>query len=202
MYRTPAGDLYPSVTNVLSILPKPELEAWKASVGPEVAAKSSERSTRYGTLAHARMEDYVDGADPDKFVFDNPRQLITFESLRTAVDGHVDNVVGQEIFLFSNTLRMAGACDLVADWDGVPAVIDYKTSGRHVYPEEVEHYFIQLGSYCAMLYELYGLVRKLLVIVMAVNEEETPHIMVQPVSGQLAARMLEVRGMYKEKYGI
>lgn len=202
MYETPTGAQYPSVTNVLSILPKPELAAWKASVGEVEAAKVSERATRYGSLAHSRMEHYVDGADPDTFTFGNPRQLITFEAFRTAIDAHCTNVIAQEIFLYSDVLRMAGACDLVGDWDGIPAVIDYKTSGRHVFPEEIEHYFVQLGSYAAMLHERYGLVRKLLVIVMAVNEEETPLIMTQPVTAQLAVRMLEIRGMFKEKYGI
>lgn len=139
MYRTPSGDDYPSVTNVLGILPKPELDAWKASVGPEEVEKASLRATRNGSVAHSRMEEYVDGQDPSTFRFNSIRQLVTFETLRTAVDDHLTNVIAQEIYLYSDTLRMAGACDLVGSWDGIPAVIDYKTSGRPVFPEEIEN---------------------------------------------------------------
>lgn len=202
MYRTPNGDLYPSVTTVLSVLPKPELEAWKASVGEEEARKVSERALRYGSLAHTRMELYVNGEDPDGWVFDTPREALTFDAFRTAIDGHLTNVVAQEIFLYSDILQMAGAADLLGDWDNEEAIIDYKTSGRQVFPEEIEHYFIQLAAYSAMVYERYGMQRKLLVIVMAVNDDEEPLVMTRRVDPELGGKLLSVRAQYKEKYGI
>lgn len=53
-----------------------------------------------------------------------------------------------------------------------------------------------------MLHERYSISRKLLVVVMAVNEDENPLVMTRNVDGQLANRIIEVRRLYREKYGI
>jgi hypothetical protein len=201
VYRVPGGALYPSVTNVLGVLPSPELEAWEASVGFEEAEKARDRGRRRGSAAHVAMESYVDGTLPDDHSFPTQQWLTTFEAFRTAADAHLSDVVAQELFLYSDALRMAGACDVVGRWDGVPSVVDYKTSGNHVYPEQVPKYWMQLTAYAIMLHERYGHAVKQLVIVMAVDHDEKPLIMRRPLDLDVARELLRARVLFKEKYG-
>lgn len=196
------GVEYPSVTNVLSVLPHPELDAWLARVGPEEAAKIQKRATDRGTLVHDAMESYVAGADPMKLVFNNASELMSFNTMRRAVDSYLDNVIAQEVFLVSEKLKMAGASDLVGNWCGVPSVIDYKTSDRLKNAEEVNSYWLQLTAYAFMLYEQYGHEVTQLVIVMAVNDLPHPTIMKRHIHIGDVVTLMNCREMFREVHGI
>ena len=56
--------------------------------------------------------------------------------------------------LVSHTLRIAGRVDLIANWDGHLAVIDFKQSNRPKKIEWVGDYFKQISAYTAMVYEM------------------------------------------------
>ena len=49
---------------------------------------------------------------------------------------------------------MAGRVDCIAEWDGVPSVIDFKTSSKPKKEEWIEDYYMQCAGYAAMYYEM------------------------------------------------
>jgi genome maintenance exonuclease 1 len=58
-YRTPEGNVYPSVTNILSRLPNEGLKEWQNRVGEDEAKRVSGVSTRRGKNLHQVCERYL-----------------------------------------------------------------------------------------------------------------------------------------------
>jgi hypothetical protein len=61
-------------------------------------------------------------------------------------------------------LKVAGTSDLIADYNGELAVIDWKTGSYIKKDEYVFNYILQGTAYCHMLAEMYKLVPKKIVI--------------------------------------
>jgi hypothetical protein len=59
--------------------------------------------------------------------------------------------------LFSHELRTAGTVDLVAEWDGEMAIIDWKTSKYAKKRQYIENYFMQEAAYATMFEERTGI---------------------------------------------
>ena len=119
-YVTPDGNHYPSITSVLSQQENLGLEAWKAKVGEKEAKRISRESAHLGTAVHQLAEFYLSNyiiklENEDKKIVD------TFNRLRFLL-GNINNIVGLEIPLFSDVLRVAhfikvlycGSCDHAA----------------------------------------------------------------------------------------
>lgn len=154
-YVTPAGNKYPSITSVLSANPdkKKSLQKWRERVGEAEANKISQKAARRGTAVHKICEDYlnnekeyINGAMPDS--------VEMFSSLKPILTQKVGNIYGQELALYSDRLGVAGRVDLIAEWDGVPSIIDFKTSARPKKIEWIDDYFMQCSGYAAMYYEM------------------------------------------------
>ena len=80
------------------------------------------------------------------------------------IDARIDNVRGIELSMWSDHLKVAGTADLIADYNGELAVIDWKTGSYVKKDEYVFHYILQGTAYCHMLAEMYKLVPKKVVI--------------------------------------
>jgi len=80
------------------------------------------------------------------------------------IDARIDNVRGIELSMWSDHLKVAGTADLIADYNGELAVIDWKTGSYVKKDEYVFHYILQGTAYCHMLAEMYKLVPKKIVI--------------------------------------
>lgn len=192
-YDTPDG-LFPSVTTVLGIEEKQWVAAWEARVGIEEADRVRARALAAGTALHECMEAYVAGTPESDLKFATPRARTSFLAAKRAVVGRLTRVVGQELRMYSTSLRLAGTCDVVGDWDGVPAVVDYKTSNAsadRVDESEFGDYFLQAAAYAAMLYERYGRVTKKLVVVFALNDDATPVVLEKKLNGSAAGDLLQ-----------
>ena len=173
LYQTPSGKKYPSVTTVLgTVLPKSAgLEEWAARVGPEEANRNMQRSATRGTALHRMCELYLLN-DPDYAKGVMPSILALFKMIKPVLDKRVTTVYGLEIPMYSDYIRVAGTCDLIALFDGVASIIDYKTSEKPKPREWIENYFVQATAYAFMLKELTGLEVKKLVIIMACENGE------------------------------
>jgi genome maintenance exonuclease 1 len=68
----------------------------------------------------------------------------------------IDNINIQEGSMYSDKYKVAGQVDCIAEYDGKPCVIDFKTSTREKKEEWVENYFIQGTAYAEMYEERYG----------------------------------------------
>ena len=80
------------------------------------------------------------------------------------IDEKIDNIRGVELGMWSEGLKVAGTSDLIADYEGELAVIDWKTATYIKKEKYIHTYILQGTAYCRMLYELYGLIPKKVVI--------------------------------------
>jgi genome maintenance exonuclease 1 len=87
-------------------------------------------------------------------------------------------------------LKTAGRTDLLAGWQGVNSIIDFKTSKRPKKEQYIENYFIQATCYSLMAEERTALKFPQIVIVIAVDHED-PQIFVRN-RGQYVDRVLEI----------
>ena len=101
--------------------------------------------------------------DEDKKIVD------TFNRLRFLL-GNINNIVGLEVPLFSDLLRIAGTCDCIAEYNGQLSIIDFKTSRKPKREEWIDDYFMQTFAYALMFEEMTGLEIKQIVILVACTE--------------------------------
>ena len=157
---------YPSVTTVLGAdKSKAEgIRKWRERVGEEEANKVSFRATSRGTAVHLIMEDYILGQEPKTKPM--PIHMDMARGLKAFADRYIDNIRLVEGQMFSHHLRVAGTVDLVADFDGEPAIIDWKTSNYPKKRKDINNYFQQEAAYAVMFEERTGIpVRKLVTLV-------------------------------------
>ena len=118
-----------SVTTVLGEkLDKTALLEWKKRIGEEEANRISKIATRRGNAIHSIAERYV--LNEERYYSSNemPVNVDSFIPIKAALDAHVDNILGVELPLWSKALGCAGRTDLVAQYDGITSIIDFKTS--------------------------------------------------------------------------
>jgi genome maintenance exonuclease 1 len=170
-YITATGELYPSVTTVLSILSEKSIQAWRRRVGPEVANKISTQASRRGTSVHTIIEKYINNEENYREGV-TPDVLETFLSVKKTLDERIGVVYGQELPLYSDHLRLAGRVDCVAEFDGKISIIDFKTSRKWKKRAFVENYFAQEAAYAIMWEERTGMPITQLVTLIAGDEGE------------------------------
>jgi genome maintenance exonuclease 1 len=175
-YLTPDG-VFPSVTTVLSNkLDKSGLDAWRKKVGEEEADRIGKQAAHRGTAIHDMAEKYILGEDYIKG--HHPINLYTFSDIRRVIDNRITTVYGIEYPLWSRELNTAGRTDLIADFDGVLSIVDFKTSKRLKEEKYIESYFLQATCYAAMTNERLLTDIKRIAIIIAVDHEE-PQVFVK-----------------------
>ena len=167
VYVAPDGSRYPSVTTVLGILSEDSIREWRQRVGEEEANKVSHRASNRGTAVHSIIEKYLKNEDTS----DNlPHIKQSLANLRPILDKSIGKIFGLETALYSRHLGMAGRCDCIAEWNGVPSIVDFKTSKRIKKKENIASYFAQASAYAIMFEERTGLAIPNTVIVMDVDD--------------------------------
>lgn len=170
-YATPGG-VFPSVTTVLSRHKgTSELDEWRARVGEERARSVSTRAKLRGTAVHDIAERYLLN-DPDWAAGRMPVHLDSFLSIKKILDERVGAVFAVEAPLWCSRLRTAGRTDVVAEWDGTPAIIDFKTSTRVKKQSEIFSYFVQEACYSAMVRARTSLLIPRIVTLMMVDHDQ------------------------------
>lgn len=150
-YITPFGD-FVSITTILGSFTKKQLEEWKKAVGEVEANKVSLIATDNGTRFHTLIEKYLNN---EKITLSNPIHIKTFSKSISKLN-RINNIRLIEGNLYSSALKIAGSVDCIAEFDGVLSVIDFKTSNKEKFKEEIDDYFIQCCAYSHMYYEIYG----------------------------------------------
>lgn len=176
VYITPDGATYPSVTTVLGIEGAEEIEKWKAAVGEVEAGMTSARAAARGTRVHQLCEDTLNNKPSEPSMFD----LEAFKVMQKALE-RIDNVHAIELRLYSDILKVAGTVDLIAEFDGVLSIIDWKTSARLKYRDDIHGYFKQCSAYAIAYEERTGIKVKNIVIVMSVDGDPQPQIFIERV---------------------
>lgn len=162
---------YPSITTVLgNTLDEKDsgwLDAWKKRVGETEAARKSKLATDRGTNVHTMMERFIRGEDPRLDEFPQAHQRM-FKTMKLEAR-KINKFYGQEVVLYSHVFEIAGRCDLVGEWEGEPAIIDYKTSGKPKTDADIQDYWLQATFYALAHNEMFGTNIKKLVILMGVE---------------------------------
>ena len=168
-YIDPDGNRYPSITTVLSILNEEELAAWRKRVGDTEANKIGNRAAARGTQVHNIIEKYLLNEDISDFL---PYVRQSLSNIRSILDEHITTIYGLEVPLYSRYLGVAGRCDCIALFDGVPTIVDFKTSRRPKKHEKIPNYFAQMAGYAVMWEERTGMPITNTVIIMDVDDHE------------------------------
>jgi len=150
-YKTPSGKILPSVTTVLSLLSEDGINAWRRRVGEAQADKIMEYASVTGTEMHSIIEDYLNNKIDE--VEKNPRALKLFEQLKPSLN-RINNIIAQEVPLFSEGIGVAGRVDCIAEFDGKLSVIDFKSSRKKKQKSWILKYFLQATCYALMFEEL------------------------------------------------
>lgn len=180
VYVTPEGD-FPSVTTVLGrALGTAELDAWRERVGEDEARRVSTKASHRGTAVHAIAERFLMN-DPDYMRDAMPLNALTFAPLRTVLARHVGTIWGVELPLWSARLMTAGKTDLLCEWDGAPAIVDFKTSAKSKTEDSstVRKYLLQTATYAVMASETYGLNIQRLVLLFCPDDAIAAHAIVR-----------------------
>ena len=168
LYEVGDGKWYPSVTTVTSHRKKDSILKWRKRVGEAEANKISGRASARGNKFHSMVESYLKN---NKVSFDDKSPLASF-LFKTAKETlhRIDNIHLLESPLYSDSLRIAGRVDCIAEFDGELAVIDFKTSTKEKKESWIENYFVQETAYAAMYYERSGVKVDKIVTIIATEE--------------------------------
>lgn len=179
-YLTPEGNAYASVTTILSdAVDKSYLIEWRKRIGEAEANKITKKSSSRGTKLHSICEKYLlNEMNEMKIKTLMPDIKDFFLQLKPHIDENVDNVYGTEQALYSDTLRMAGRTDCIAEWNGKLSIIDYKNSIRMKDEKNIQNYFLQCSAYAEMFEYLTKIPIEQIVVAIA-NEEGDPQIFVK-----------------------
>ena len=176
-YETPQGHIYPSATTMLSdTMPdkkKRKLQEWQDRVGKKEADETSKRTTDIGILLHNMAEAYLNNFKTNletnleseiiSIAENHFKQLLPFLN-------KIGIVWETEIPLYHKDLMLSGTSDCIREYDGVPSIIDFKTSKKEKYEEWIEDYFLQATLYSMMYFHLTGI--KISQIVILISGED------------------------------
>ena len=156
---------YPSITSVISFINRDKFTAWRQKVGVEAANAKSKRATTRGTRLHKVFEEYCSNREIESLdEYNVPLIQLMFKAAKPYLDDRIGNIYQQETRMCSRKLCLAGTVDLICDFDGELAIVDFKTSEKEKPEEWLEDYFVQLSAYWAMFSEATGVAPKKLVV--------------------------------------
>lgn len=169
-YTSPSGKRLPSVTTVVGAMKKQVIMEWRNRVGEVEANRISKLATGRGNRVHDLAERYLKNEKID-WVREMPDSVEMFRTLIPHLQ-KINNIHYIEQALWSEKIGLAGRVDLIAEWDGVLSVIDFKTSKKIKKKEDIQDYFAQCTAYSGMYEEHVGVPIDQIVIVMAVENEQ------------------------------
>lgn len=135
IYRLADGTRVPGVTAIVGVMDKPALVRWANNLGLRGidSSKYVDALADSGTLAHYLAECDLIGVEPDQGYLaefskvDIDRAETSLIKLWDWRREHTIKVIAHELQLVSEKHRFGGTCDLFAEIDGVPTLVDIKT---------------------------------------------------------------------------
>ena len=175
-YEVEDGIAYPSVTTVLDkYYSKEYLDRWRERVGEREAFLVTKTAATKGTATHRMAEKFL--MNEDYTLGDvMSLQIESFKPVAVALKIFVKKVYGTELPLYSHELKTAGTTDLLCDWNGEAAIVDFKTSRSSKREKDIPHYFVQAATYAYMAEQTYDLTIRKIVIILSVEHEVQPVI--------------------------
>ena len=175
-YETPEGQSYPSVTTITGLLSKASILAWRQRVGDSKADAITKAATTRGNKVHKMAEMYLRNEMASQInLFEDPMPHIEnmFFQLTELLDNSIGIINAIEAPLYSDQLKVGGRVDVIAEWDGELAVIDFKTSSKPKKESWIDGYFMQSSAYALMFEELTGIKINKIVIAIAIENNRS-----------------------------
>lgn len=200
LYKTPEGKYYPSVTTVMKLVTEDVINAWRKSVGDEVADKESAYACHRGDVLHGMIEQYLKNEKEMKILAgkDINFQMLFFQ-IKPLLN-HIDRIRALETVLHSDYFKIGGRCDCIADYKGKLSVIDFKGSKKEKHKEDIPQYFMQTAFYAYSFYEMTG-IRIPQCVILMVNETGGVQEFIESPK-EWFAPLKRWRKKYEEIYGI
>jgi genome maintenance exonuclease 1 len=197
-YVTPSGKKLPSITTVLGYSTKHVIEEWRKRVGEQEADKISTRASMRGTKFHNMLEKYLRNEVP-KNVFEDvmPDMRMAFNDIRSTID-KIDNIRHIEQSLYSETLGVAGRSDVIAEYDGVLSIIDFKTSRKEKKEDWIQNYFEQGAGYAYMYEHMTTKAIEQIVVIISTDGLEKPQIFIKRREDYLESLMAKIETFRKD----
>ena len=169
-YVTPTG-LYPSITTVLGVRKAKQkgLQEWRERVGNDVANHIMRTAASRGTAVHHMCEDFLNNIE----VTQEGRDFLPwclFSQLKPVLKTSINNIYAQECGLWSEHYRVAGRVDCIAEYNGIPSIIDFKTSRSERKDDYNLEYYIQASAYAEMFEERTGIEINQIVILVVTED--------------------------------
>jgi len=196
LYRIPNGDLFPSITTILSPLKTEILKQWRARVGDEIADAESKWARERGSALHLGIEDLL----KNKSIKDHPLLIqMLIDDLKPYLL-KIGKIYCQETPLYSEYFKIAGRVDCIAEYDGLLSVIDFKGSNRTKKREWIKDHFMQTAFYANAFWERTGYKVQQDVILMANEQGQSAEYIEKPWDWWNDLK--KVRKEYQERFGI
>ena len=169
VYTTPEGERYRSVTTMINkTKDKNTIKSfgdWGKSFKsyavdyPKIATQISKCIAEFikaqtaiiGIEAHRLNEEYIKGKECRTALLLAQAHHMQF---REHLDEHLGVVNGIEALMYSDKMELAGTADLIAEYDGVKSIIDFKCKRSNQKAFYMHDYMIQTACYARMWEEL------------------------------------------------
>lgn len=195
-YYTCPNGIYPSITTVCAFRGSEFVKDWVARVGKDEARRVGRIAAGGGELLHSMTEALLKNQPiPDAM----PVQLHQFRACAKTLLANVGKIYAQEVALYSDKYKVAGRVDVVAEWAGELAVIDFKTSKRPKASADISKYFIQECFYAEAFEEMSGKEINKLVTIMPVEGSTEPLLFVENRSDWIAELKNTINDFYAHK---
>jgi hypothetical protein len=144
-YKTPDG-IFPSVTTVTGWKKRAFFAKWRRE-NPE----ESKRVLSRGTKLHAIIETYLRNDLTPTALAEaaGTSEADLFVSMREDIN-RIGAIYAIEVPLWSRKVGLAGRTDCIGEFDGVPSVIDFKSSNYPKSEDAIQDYFMQATAYSLM----------------------------------------------------
>ena len=186
------GKAYPSITTVLGIQKKAQLQEWRDKIGENVANWEMGRAARRGKATHTLIEQYLKGLTPSER---GVLPLGLFRLIKPYVD-QIDNIHCLETIMYSKKLTIAGQVDCIAEYNGKLSVIDFKTANKERQESWIENYFMQTTAYAQMYEEIYGKKIEQIVVLLA-SEDGSTQSFIKDTKDYMTPLMKSIDDFYK-----
>jgi hypothetical protein len=158
LYETPEKNYYPSITTILGRTISEEkeqsLKSWQNSLGASNAKAYTEAAASKGTNVHLMIERFLKNEDLRTKEF-SAFDVNVFTALKLKLK-QISDLKGLELPLYSDLLEVAGTCDCVGTYKGIPSIIDFKTSCRIKSEKDIADYKLQCLFYGIAVNEKHG----------------------------------------------
>jgi hypothetical protein len=150
-YKTPDG-IFPSVTTVTGWKKRAFFAKWRRD-NPEESKRVLSRGTKLHTLIETYLRNSLTPTTLSEAEGTSEADL--FLSMQEDID-RIGKIFAIEVPLWSKKVGLAGRTDCIGEFDGVPSVIDFKSSNYPKSEDAIQDYFMQATAYSLMWQDLTG----------------------------------------------